>query len=66
MILTRKTKVSVEKTVAVLLCPPQMSQELSWDRTRSLQLKQHSKHFHFGYKKRILNDVRAKLYVLNP
>jgi len=60
MIMTRKTKVSVEKTVAVSLCPPRMSQDLSWDRTRALQLKQHSKHFPYRLQKKKLNDVQSK------
>jgi hypothetical protein len=45
MILIRKTKALAEKAVAVSFCPPRMSQEMSWDRTRALQLKQHSKLF---------------------
>jgi hypothetical protein len=33
------------KNVAESISLPRISQELSWDRTRPLQLKQHSKHF---------------------
>ena len=58
MILTRKTEALAEKTVAESLCPPRISQELSWNRTRPLRLKQHSKHLPSRLqKKQSFNDV---------